>query len=204
MPLNDAWGAPKFEDHCIFWIILSQNIGHIFCTWFCMVVNNNQVIWPAYNFFQQFFYWPFIMIYLPLELLWNKHILYQFLFTFLKIEGLVICNFCILVLGLIFDEVPPLLIFFISQYDFGLGCERDFCSLSREEGGGGAPSPLPGTALYTIYFKKYIYIYVIYICTYIYVYTYIHTYIHTYINTYIHTIHTYINKHTEWVRQPAI
>ena len=53
---NDAWGAPKFEDYCTFWIPLSQNIGHIFCTRFCMAVNDNQVIWPAYNFFQQFFH----------------------------------------------------------------------------------------------------------------------------------------------------
>ena len=89
-----------------------------------MAVNDNQVIWPAYNFFQQFFYWPFIMIYLTLELLWNKHILYKFLFTFLKIEGLVIYNFPILVLGLIFDRGgTPLVDFFIRQYDFSLGFE---------------------------------------------------------------------------------
>ena len=113
---NDAWGAPKFEDYCIFWIALIQNFGNIFCTRFCMAVNDNQVIWPAYNFFQQFFYWPFIMIYLTLELLWNKHILYKFSFTFLQIEGLVNYNFPILVLGLIFVR-------FFSQYDFGLVCE---------------------------------------------------------------------------------
>ena len=53
---NDAWGASKFKDRCIFWIALSQNVGHIFCTRFCLAVNDNQVIWPAYNFFQQFFY----------------------------------------------------------------------------------------------------------------------------------------------------
>ena len=121
---NDAWGAPTLEDYCIFWIALSQNIGHIFRTRFCMAVNDNQVIWPAYSFFQQFFYWPFIMIYLTLELLWSKHILYKFLFTFLKIEGLVIYNFPILVLALIFVRGgTPLVDFFISQYDFGLGCE---------------------------------------------------------------------------------
>ena len=67
---DDAWGAPKH----FFWIALSQNIGHIFCTRFCLAVNDNQDIWPAYNFFQQFFYWPFIMIYLTLGLLWNKSI----------------------------------------------------------------------------------------------------------------------------------
>ena len=114
----------NIEDHCSFWIALSHNIGHIFCTRFCMVVNNNQVIWPAHNFFQQFFHWPFIMVYLTLEMLWNKHILYKFLFTFLKIEGLVIYNFPILVLALIFVRGgTPLVDFFISQYDFGLGCE---------------------------------------------------------------------------------
>ena len=53
---SDAWDAPKFEDYCIFWIALSQSIGHFFCTRFCMAVNNNQVIWPAYNFFQELFY----------------------------------------------------------------------------------------------------------------------------------------------------
>ena len=58
-----------------FWIALSQKIGHIFCTRFCLAVNNNQIIWLAYNFFWQFFFWPFIMIYLTLELLWNKNIL---------------------------------------------------------------------------------------------------------------------------------
>ena len=121
------WGTPKFEDHCIFWIALSQNIGHIFYTRFFMVVNDNQVIWPAYNFYQQFFYWPFIMIYLTLELLWNKHILYKFLFTFLKIEGLVVYNFPNLVLRLIFDRGgTPFVGFFISQYDFGLGGEGFF------------------------------------------------------------------------------
>ena len=57
-----------------FWIALNQNIGHIFCTRFCLVVIDNQVIWPAYSFFQQFFYCSFIMIYLTLELLWNKNI----------------------------------------------------------------------------------------------------------------------------------
>ena len=39
-----------------FFRLLSQNIGHIFCTIFCMAVNDNQFIWPAYNLFQQFFY----------------------------------------------------------------------------------------------------------------------------------------------------
>ena len=92
-----------------------------------MVVNDNQVIWPAYNFYQQFFYWPFIMIYLTLELLWNKHILYKFLFTFLKIEGLVVYNFPNLVLRLIFDRGgTPFVGFLISQYDFGLGGEGFF------------------------------------------------------------------------------
>ena len=101
---SDAWDASKFENHCIFWIVLCQNIGHIFCTRFCIPVDDNQVIWPAYNFFQQFLYWPFIMIYLTLDLLWNKYILYKFLLTFLKIEWLVIYNFPILVMGLIFDR----------------------------------------------------------------------------------------------------
>ena len=109
-----------------FWL-LCQNIGHIFCTRFCMAVNDNQVIWPAYNFFQQFFHWPFIMICLKLELLWNKHILYKFLFTFLKIEGLVVYSFPNLVLRLIFDRGgTPFVGFFISQYDFGLGGEGFF------------------------------------------------------------------------------
>ena len=36
---------------------------------FLLAVNDNQVIWAVYNFFQEFFYWPFIMIYLTLELL---------------------------------------------------------------------------------------------------------------------------------------
>ena len=72
---HDARGAPNFEDYCIFWIALSQNVGHIFCTRFCLAVNDNQDRWPAYNFFQQFFYWPFIIIYLTLELLWNKNII---------------------------------------------------------------------------------------------------------------------------------
>ena len=135
----------KFEDCCIFWIALSQDIGHIFCTRYCVAVNDNQLIWPAYNFFQQFFYWPFIMIYLTLELLWNKH---YFTLTFLKIEELVISNFPILVLGLIFDRGGTLLVdFFISQYDFALGCERDFRSFCRERWWGGrvgrsAPSHL--------------------------------------------------------------
>ena len=40
-----------------------------------MAVNENQGTWPAYNFIQQFFHWPFIIIYLTLELRWNKHIL---------------------------------------------------------------------------------------------------------------------------------
>ena len=44
------------------------------------------------------------MIYLTLELLRNKHTLYKFLFTCLKIEGLVIYNFPTLVQGLIFDR----------------------------------------------------------------------------------------------------
>ena len=70
------------------------------------------------------------------------------MFTFLKIEPQVIYNFLTsLMLELIFDrEGIPLVDFLISQYDFGL----------RGEGGGeGAPSPSPGRALYTIYFKKY-------------------------------------------------
>ena len=52
--------------------------------------------------------------------------LYKFLFTFLKIKGLVIYDFPILVLGLIFDRGgTPLVDFFISsQYDFGVDCER--------------------------------------------------------------------------------
>ena len=58
-----------------FWIALSQNIGRIFCSRFCLAVNDNQDIWPAYKFFLQFFYWPFIMIYLTSGLLWNKSIL---------------------------------------------------------------------------------------------------------------------------------
>ena len=41
---DDAWGAQKFEDHCIFWIALSQNIGHIFCPRFFLAVNDNQDI----------------------------------------------------------------------------------------------------------------------------------------------------------------
>ena len=49
-----------------FWIPLNQNIGHIFCTRFCVAVNDNQVIWPAHSFFKQTFYWPFIIIYLTL------------------------------------------------------------------------------------------------------------------------------------------
>ena len=48
---NDACGAPKFEDYCIFWTALSQNIGHIFCTRFCMAINDNPVVCPAFNFF---------------------------------------------------------------------------------------------------------------------------------------------------------
>ena len=140
-----------------FWL-LCQNIGHIFCTRFCMAVNDNQVIWPAYNFFQQFFYWSFIMIYLALELLWNKHIPYKFLFPFLKIEGLVIYNFPVLVLGLIFDRGgTPFVDFFISQYDFGLGCERDFYSFSREEGGGCSIPPHQGEP-FIQYISKNIYI----------------------------------------------
>ena len=94
------------------------------------------------------------MIYLTLELLCNNQILYKFLFTFLKIEGLVIYNFPILVLGLTSDRGgTPLVDFFISQYDFGLGRERDFCSFS-------SPSPLTKeSSLYNIFH------YVIYICT---------------------------------------
>ena len=102
------------------------------------------------------------MIYLTLELLCNNQILYKFLFTFLKIEGLVIYNFPVLVLGLIFDRGgTPLVDFFISQYDFGLGCERYFCSFSREERGrGGAASPLTRKGpLYNIFQKVYIFIY---------------------------------------------
>ena len=50
--------------------------------------------------------------------------LYKFLFTFLKIKGLVIYDFPILVLGLIFDRGgTPLVDFFIRQYDFSLGFE---------------------------------------------------------------------------------
>ena len=123
-----------------------------------LAVNDNQVIWPAYNFFQQFFYWPSIMIYLILELLWNEHTLYEFLFTFLNIEGPVIYNFLILVLGLIFDRGgTPLVDFFISQYDFGLGCERDFCSFS-------APFPLHQGELFIQYISLcnlYMYMYVL-------------------------------------------
>ena len=78
------------------------------------------------------------------------------MFTFLKIEGLVIYNFPILVLGLIFDRGgTPFVDFFISQYDFGLGCERDFCSFLREEGGGVLHPFSPGRALYK-YTKKYL------------------------------------------------
>ena len=78
------------------------------------------------------------------------------MFIVLKIEGLVIYHFPILVLGLIFDRGGTSLVeFFISQYDFGLGCERDFCSFSREE-------------IYCIY---------MYICIYIYIYIYIYVYI---------------------------
>ena len=100
------------------------------------------------------------MIYLTLELLWNKYILYKFLFFFSKNLGLVIYNFPILLLVLIFDREGTLLVdFFISQYDFGLGCERDFFSFSREEGAGDAPYPLPRESpLYNIFQKLYIYV----------------------------------------------
>ena len=84
------------------------------------------------------------------------------MFIVLKIEGLVIYHFPILVLGLIFDRGGTSLVeFFISQYDFGLGCERDFCSFSREERGRrGAPTPLTmESTLYNIFQKVYIYIF---------------------------------------------
>ena len=67
--------------------------------------------------------------------------LYKFLFTFLKIKGLVIYDFPILVLGLIFDRGgTPLLIFLLDSMILVLAL-RDFCSFSREEGGRGCSIP---------------------------------------------------------------
>ena len=82
------------------------------------------------------------------------------MFPFLKIEGLVIYNFPVLVLGLIFDRGgTPFVDFFISQYDFGLDCERDFYSFSREEGGGSSIPPHQGEP-FKQYISKSIYIYI--------------------------------------------
>ena len=77
------------------------------------------------------------------------------------------------------EEVPPLVDFLISQYDLGLGCERDFCSFSRQEGGGCSIPPHQGES-FIQYISKSIYMYV-------YIYIYIYIYI----------------KHAEWVKQPS-
>ena len=82
------------------------------------------------------------------------------MFTFLKIEGPVIYNFPILVLGLIFDRGGTHLVdFFISSMILVLAV-REIFVVSLEKGGGGGVlhPPSLGKALYTIYSKEYIYI----------------------------------------------
>ena len=93
------------------------------------------------------------MIYLTLELLWNKHVLYKFLFTVLKIEALVIYHFPILVLGRIFDRggTPLLLIFLLVSMILVLTVKGIFVvSLEKNRGGEGVVlhPPSPGRALY--------------------------------------------------------
>ena len=90
-------------------------------------------------------------------------------------------------LGLIFYWVgTPLVGFFIIQYDFGLGCEGDFCSFFREEGVRGCSIPTHQGEPIIQYVSKSLYI-CIYVCMYMYIYI----------------LYIYIYKHTEWVRQPS-